>query len=194
MDFDDYETPVKSYLDDRYLFRGIPTIKKYVRMYLTENEVESTDSLISLGQSHQEEFISVDRADTDLHVFTGTIYFEILLVLSPEKVIYTRDVFSFFDLFGQLGGVFELLNICFGLIIGYFSKPTFLFSIFKRLYHTEASEYKKDIFDEIHKNQDKNKSIRPFEKQKPKQMVRQTISQYEQHMQSVNTDRRRNIK
>lgn len=185
MDFDDYETPVKSFLDDRYLFKGTPAFRKQVRVYLRENEVNLADSLIPLGQSRQEEFINVDRADTDLQVISGETYLDVIFVLSPEKVLYNRDVFSFFDLFGLLGGVFELLSISLGLIVGFFSKDTLLFSIFKRLYHTDIPDKKKDSFD---KNQDRNDPTFQFEMQKPKQMTKPTIPQYKKFIQSDNID------
>ena len=164
VDFEDYDTPVKSYLDDRYLFKGMPGYSKEVKLYLKENEVELTDSLIPLGQTHKQEFINVDRADIDIQVLNGERYFNILFLLSPERIIYTRDVFSFFDLFGLLGGIFELLSISLGLIVGIFSKHTFLFSIFKRLYQTNIQNNHEKYQNSIDKDRfSNNLSITPFE-------------------------------
>ena len=170
VDFDDYDTPVKSYLDDKYLFKGIPGYSKEVKLYLKENEVELTDSLIPLGQTHKQEFINVDRADIDIQVLNGERYFNILFLLSPERIIYTRDVFSFFDLFGLLGGIFELLSISLGLIVGIFSKHTFLFSIFKRLYHTNIQNNNEKYQNSTDKDRfSNNLSITPFEEHKSNQ-------------------------
>jgi len=109
-------------------------------MYLKENDVELSDSLMGFGQTVKKEFISVDNTVHDLHPFQENDFFEIFLVLDAQKDTYTRVVFNFLDLFGKLGGVFELLSIAFGLLIGFFSKNVSLNSIFKRLYHTEKDD------------------------------------------------------
>ena len=140
MDFEDYDTPVKSYVDDRYSYRGVPGFGKQVKMYLKENDVELSDSLMGFGQTVKKEFISVDNTVHDLHPFQENDFFEIFLVLDAQKDTYTRVVFNFLDLFGKLGGVFELLSIAFGLLIGFFAKNVLLNSIFKRLYHTEKED------------------------------------------------------
>jgi hypothetical protein len=67
------------------------------------------------------------------------IYFR----LSQERVEYERKVFTFFDLFGVLGGFYELL-----FIIGYFAvhSPTLKYfenRVLSRLYQVKSIEDKK---------------------------------------------------
>jgi len=87
---------------------------------------------------------------------------KISVVADPQKDNYNRVVFSFLDLFGQLGGVFELMCIWMGLIVRFFSKNVFLFSIFKRLYHTERESDQNDNDKEssdVHLNDNINGAI-----------------------------------
>jgi hypothetical protein len=51
-----------------------------------------------------------------------------------ESDSYSRSVFSILDLFGNIGGVFEILQVTGGLIVGYFSRDLFLYSILTKLY------------------------------------------------------------
>ena len=144
MDFDDYDTPVKTYVDDRYSYRGVPGFGKKVTMYMKENSVELSDSILGLGQTTSQEFFRIDNTVHDLHPFRERDFFEVSFVLDPQKDTYSRVVFSFFDLFGQLGGVFELMCISMGLLVGLFSKNVLLFSMFKRLYHTQTQNIQND--------------------------------------------------
>jgi len=165
MDFDDYDNPVKNYIDDRHTFRGIPSYAKQVKLLIRENSVELSDSLLGLGSAEKKEFLNIEKTFVDLHIFEVESYFEILFMLDSEKKTYSRVAFSFLDLFGKLGGVFELLSISMGLLIGLFSKDLLLFSIFKRLYHTQADEKGSDSnFDNL-KN-DNNRQGKVIEESK----------------------------
>ena len=111
MDFEDYDTPVKNYLDDKYTYRGLPGFGKQIVMYVKENSVELSDSILGLGQTTSQDFFRIDNTVHDLHPYRERDFFEVAFVLDPQKDTYSRVVFSFFDLFGQLGGVFELMCI-----------------------------------------------------------------------------------
>ena len=50
---------------------------------------------------------------------------------------YERQVFSFMDAFGNIGGLLEIMSIAGGLLVGIFSERMFLFSILSKLYHIE---------------------------------------------------------
>jgi len=113
-------------------------------MYVKENSVELSDSILGLGQTTSQEFFNIDNTVHDLHPFREQDFFEVSFVLDPQKDTYSRVVFSFFDLFGQLGGVFELMCISMGLLVGLFSKNVLLFSMFKRLYHTQSHNIQND--------------------------------------------------
>jgi hypothetical protein len=50
---------------------------------------------------------------------------------------YERSVFSFFDLTGNLGGLFEILELSGSLFVGFFAGKIFLYSILSRLYQVD---------------------------------------------------------
>ena len=69
MDFDDYDTPIKNYVNDRYTYRGIAGHRKNVKMYIKENSVELSDNIIGIGESEEQEFISIDNEIHDVQPF-----------------------------------------------------------------------------------------------------------------------------
>ena len=84
---------------------------------------------------------------------------KISVVADPQKDNYNRVVFSFLDLFGQLGGVFELMCIWMGLVVRFFAKNVMFFSLFKKLYHTEREDKEDDNYQESadeHKDENNN--------------------------------------
>jgi len=99
-------------LDDRHSYAGLSTHKKRIKLYARENSAELADDLIQLTGPKELEFLNLESAEVDVHPLGGANeYFEVVMFLDPIKSIYTRTVFSFFDLFGMLGGVFEILSI-----------------------------------------------------------------------------------
>jgi len=50
---------------------------------------------------------------------------------------YERKVFNFMEVTGNIGGLFEIMQIGGGFFVGLFSGKLFLFSILSKLYHVE---------------------------------------------------------
>lgn len=75
--------------------------------------------------------IREDRGDPNLI----TIRFE----KDYEYETYERVVFSFLDLFGNLGGVFEIFSMFGGYIVAIFASRYFNYSIISSLYQIDAS-------------------------------------------------------
>lgn len=106
------------------------------------------DTLIQLSEPKVQTVFSVENASVDMVDMTRyNDIFDVVLLMDPETDTYERVVFSFFDFFGLIGGVFEILTIICGIIVGFVSKQTFFYSIFKRLYHSEEKLKMKDIFE-----------------------------------------------
>ena len=50
---------------------------------------------------------------------------------------YERSVFGVLDVAGNIGGVFEILSIIGGLIVGIFSGKIFIYSMLAKLYYID---------------------------------------------------------
>ena len=58
-------------------------------------------------------------------------------VKDTKSKSFERSVFGFFEVTGNIGGLFEILEITGGLIVGLFSGKLFLYSILPKLYHID---------------------------------------------------------
>jgi len=77
----------------------------------------------------------------------------------PVVQSYERSVFSFLDLTGNLGGLFEVLQIVGSFMVGLFAGKTFLFSIISHLYQVDTydvckpeSQRNRQVEDNMHKS------------------------------------------
>jgi hypothetical protein len=52
---------------------------------------------------------------------------------------FERAVFSILDLTGMLGGLFEVLERCGAMFVGFFADKIFLFSVISKLYQVDRS-------------------------------------------------------
>ena len=103
VDFNDYDTPVKRYLDDRYTYSLTPGTRKIIRSFIRPNTAEFKDSLLDIGFSENKEFYSIERVDSDFTIepATGTL-FDYIMLLDPNQDNYERNVYTLFDLSGQI--------------------------------------------------------------------------------------------
>lgn len=158
-DFDDYDEPVKTYLDDKSTFKFVSGYTKFVTLYAQQRSAEYKDSYIDvLSDPEEQEFVGVETItqDFDLESNNQDTLFEIYIRLDENQQDYSREVYSFLDVTGDLGGVFEILCIAAGFIVAYFSNPRFYYSILSNIYQVDGEKLKssgkcKHIITAIHK-------------------------------------------
>ena len=66
MDFSDFITPVKSYVDDRNYFYLTPTATKVSRVYLEQNEVVLNDDYLQIQSTPLKQFFSIEKTIVDM--------------------------------------------------------------------------------------------------------------------------------
>lgn len=142
VDFGDFESPIGTFFDDRNIFKLDPTFTKDINIYLRQNELDAQDAFFQFSSPEKDSFWSVDRREQDFSGFNGYNYITVDIQLDPQKDSYSRTVYSFFDLTGQVGGVFEILTLSFGLMVGFITKRIFIFNLLEALYYTKSGSRK----------------------------------------------------
>ena len=72
-------------------------------------------------------------------------YLQVFITLDPQSDLYQRTVYSFLDMLGFIGGIFELLKTFGYLTVSYFIKRNYYSSILSKLYHIESDKIVDDI-------------------------------------------------
>ena len=147
-DFDDYENPIKTYLlDDTFMYLN-PGVLTHLDTKLQVNEAYMSDNRIYGGPYDIQEFYGISQkfvkiVNQNLGLNPDTIA-AITIVNDPQTIRYERQVYSIFEMFGFLGGLYDFL-----LFIGFWITHTFqdkIFhnSIFSDLYQVKTKRKSED--------------------------------------------------
>ena len=142
MDFEDYDTVIKSYPEDKLAYKFTTGTVKEPQIYVRKNYASLNDNFFQIGSSESKEFYSLGSSDYDSeNDVTGFTYARITLRMEAREDTYERTVFSVFDFTGLIGGVFEIFEIIGGIFVGYFSSKLFLFSMLTNLYQVQKIDH-----------------------------------------------------
>ena len=145
VDFDDYDNPVKRYFDDRYSYRLTSGFRKISRAYIRPNKAEFRDSLVDLEFSEKKEFYSVESTIDDFSAeFDNGNLFTYQMLLDHNRDNYERSVYTLTDMFGQVGGVFELFKAIGSVLIGFISSKILVLTMMGSMYHVQVPEKDED--------------------------------------------------
>ena len=151
-DFEDYNKPIQTYLDDRFKYNLVSDIERFITIYVQENEAETNDNYFQYSSDGKSsDFVSVNRVDKELRDAgdSSSLVMSTRFVKDYNYDSYERQVFSAFELIGSLGGLFEIFTILGGALVGTFGNMLFNYSIIKSLYHVDTLKPKSQKVDDI---------------------------------------------
>ena len=61
LDFSDFDTPIKMYVDDSSYFYVSPAYSKFARIYLKQNEANLNDNYLKMSSTSHKTFFSTDK-------------------------------------------------------------------------------------------------------------------------------------
>ena len=127
-DLDDYSTPVKTYLDDRINTAISNGFTKNLILYAQQRKSSKSDDYFSFwDQSTGDDFMGIENyfQGLDLESNNQNVLVSIVIKLDAVQQIYTRSVYNFLQFSGDLGGVFQILVIVGGALVGIFAQKLF---------------------------------------------------------------------
>lgn len=139
-DFDDYEDPIKTYLEDLNIITLLPSTTKSLVYDVQHNLAELKENLFFNVFSETREFYSVGSrsSQSENFVFNYNAYVMMFFKLSQISDSYERSVFTLFDMFGLLGGVFGILSSFGGIMVSLISVKLFNNTLFSQLYQIKV--------------------------------------------------------
>ncbi|CAI2361954.1 unnamed protein product [Moneuplotes crassus] len=117
IDSSDPTNPVKSYYTDPFILEMSLTMSSYFlyQMQKTQYKVNDWDSLITGGTEGAYYDLLFDRNSDFAPTYTSTAsYLE--FTAGDNYEIVEINVIGFMDVLGLIGGLYEVLSICFGLV------------------------------------------------------------------------------
>ena len=146
VNFDDYVNPIRSYSDDMYSYQLAPGFNKKLKLYVKQNQVELNDNFVQISNTQDLEFLNVEKSILDivLEQSDGQI-FDVSIRLDENRDSYKRVAYSFLDILGALGGVYQAVWTVLGLFINLISTEVLFSSVFKRLYFTNKIDPSEEL-------------------------------------------------
>ncbi|CAI2361782.1 unnamed protein product [Moneuplotes crassus] len=141
-DSDNYKTPIKSFLDNRYSLKMAAGFKKTSNLFLRKSKTSRTDSIFPFAGDGEDEFYSVGNSQFDFGVEQESENILAKYTIYQDRVqdVYERRVYSLLDFFGQLGGFFEILTLAGTFLVHYFADKIYRYSLFTELYCVDSDE------------------------------------------------------
>lgn len=167
-DFDDYVNPVQTFLDERFKYNVVSQFDRTITLHLQNDQAELKDSYFQYSHEGENlDLVRVNRVDKEFKNNGDTdSVISVRFVKDYHYDYYERQVFSILELFGNLGGIFEIFRILGGLLVGSIAQKIFNYSIICSLYQvdTDMSNYLKgpnseDIKKETENDVSRNWSI-----------------------------------
>ena len=129
---DDFEDPIGSTITDKYYYRMLPGYTKQTQIYIKENRLELMDSFFQYESYDKHKYYSISGGTEDVQTFKDNSYIVTYFMLDSEVTTYRRTVFSFLDMFAQIGGVYQVVRSIMFLFIGFYAERMMYYCVLRK--------------------------------------------------------------
>ena len=141
-DSNDYKTPIKTYLNDYDVITLNPDSYQSYELKVQQDEALLSDNVIFSSGYESHKFYSLK--DPIYRIYSNTlsqnnIVAFIFIEMSRESIQYERAVYTFFDMFGFLGGLFDAWYFIGFIFVGCFNDKYYKQTILSKLYQVEQT-------------------------------------------------------
>ena len=154
LDYDDYDNPIKTYVDSLDLVNMLVNYTNIYDVKVKQNQAFLADNLIYNSGFDTLTFYNAD--DREYRVenleFNHDLSLIVYINLDHKSDEYERTVYSFLDMFGFLGGLFDFMYFTGFLLINFLIKNMYFGDVLSRLYHVEADQKSKQAFHHFDRN------------------------------------------
>lgn len=131
IDFNDIQNPMKYYMTDIILDLDYRTTK-YLRIAVRKNKYQLNDNLMQMYSKtgyfysfHPDQVRTIPIEQS----FSERKLIHVEFRIDPQIDQYSRTMFNFWDLTGQIGGAYEVIDVICMMIIGYYNHNAMMISI-----------------------------------------------------------------
>lgn len=124
-DFNDLENPVKYHLMKHNYFYPLYDQTQQCHFYVRENNYILNDDLIRYYETPAKTFYSIEDTRYFLEPQRGSAVMTFNFLKDYIVDEYERDVLSILDVTGTIGGVFEIIAMASGFVVGFITNTLF---------------------------------------------------------------------
>ena len=138
-DYDDYEQPIKTYVNDIDFMNILVNYTNIFAVRVQQNQAYLADNLFYNSEFKKLTYYNAGKKEfryENLGLNEGMIM-RVYVNLDRELVSFERNVYSFLDMFGFLGGLFDFMYFTGFLFINFFTKNIYFNDILSKLYQVQ---------------------------------------------------------
>ena len=137
-DFDDYDNPIQTYIDER-IENGLSGFARFVDIYVQHNHAVLKDEYLPFfSEEKKQSFISIETNNDRLTGASENNFVIFTFKRSSMSVTYERSVYTLFDVLSTLGGISKVFTIIGYIIVAIFSSRSFNYSVLSKLYQVDT--------------------------------------------------------
>lgn len=143
-DSDDYDDPIKRYIDDKIWWTIMPKIRKDADIFVRRNYISLNDGFVQITGEEKDSFISVSGQRETIDDYEVGDQKLIRVYFRIDNIVdnYERQVYSSGDLLAQIGGVFSFFKAIGAILVFIFSERLLVAALASKLY--QVYDDKKD--------------------------------------------------
>ena len=139
-DFNDFNEPVKGFIDDTFFYPIQPFFCKQSLIYIRQSFTDLKDQFFSFANGVNKTLYSIQReknvvGNNDSYI--GFTYVSVQFRLDFYQDTYSRQVYGIMDLVGDVGGVQTILVVFGGYLTSIIAERLMNAEMMRQIYHTE---------------------------------------------------------
>ena len=133
---------------------------KYISISAQQRISTRADSYFNvINTPKSDSFVGVENyfQDYSNEASSNNTLIHLSISLDPTQQLYSRTIYSFLAFSGDLGGVFQILEVVGGIIVSFLANKLFVYSILSKIYQVDGNDLT---------NKENKTTIYPFQTKK----------------------------
>lgn len=142
-DLSNFTEPAHGYLDGQFFWDLMPGFRKKTDIFVRKNKAELNDDIVQLSGGDKINFYQIldSREQIELEGSDGQ-FASVYIRYDAFEDRFERRVYSFGDLLGQVGGIYEFMLVSGILFVKIFSERLLISSILNKIYQIDDRKEK----------------------------------------------------
>ena len=152
VDSNDYDSPLKPYIENELDWRLVPDVHKKIKILLSYNKFSDNKNVFGIGSSSTDDFYSFEKILYDQENDNSTNNLMTIPFTLTNSIITTeRQVYTILEVISAIGGFIELIYFSFFYSVSLFTSKQIMSYFLSKLYLIDNSnQHKKKLNRRIH--------------------------------------------
>jgi hypothetical protein len=165
VDFNNYDNPIETFIDDGFYWDLIPGTRKRTDIFVQKNSGKFEDGVFTFDEISTDDFFQISNSKERFSsTSSSNIVLSVFMRRDNQHTHYRRQVYTIVDSLARIGGFFRILTFVIEICLLLFVENLFYSKVIKSLYQMEPNHNRVYLTDSD--NYESQKEGIPNEEQK----------------------------